>query len=371
MIMESAQSENLGIHDKCKQVIMFHNNLIKFLKTLKRTLPETSQLITDTVNYYKSVSRAAYIKETHQLLDQHIKYITENDFGIFTDDYAVGPRYLLPPRCDFRLIWDIIEQAMPDSAEAELTMTTIFKHLQALYVNCNVALAQIGIFNTNLEKQRQHLLNMLENLSIDDEVRKRIEEMKTEEAAGSMSLENLASMLGEDNIIVKIAQDIANEMDLGIDNVDNPVEALTSLFANDGKKIKELIVTLGDKLEKRIASGEIDTNKFMSDAKKATEKLSSNPIFNTLVQSAGLNRGKIIDIYSSLSSDDQSKYENLPELLNKDASNLSDGEREIVASFLKEHMVTQSDVPDPELSADGTMPVTKPKTKVKPKPKRR
>lgn len=353
---------DLSIHDKCKQVIMFHNNLIKFLKTLKRTLPETGDQITVAVNYYKTVSRAVYIKEVHSLLDPLIKYIAENDSGIFTDDYATGPRYFLP-HFDFRAVWETIEKNVAGD-EAEAIRVTIFKHIQALYINCNVALTQIGVFDRNVEKQKQHLMNMLENLRVDDEVRKRIEEMKEGDAEGDFNLDKIASMIGEDNIVLKIARDIANEMDLGLDNVDNPVEAITSLFANGGKKMRELIVTLGDKLEKKIASEEIDSDKFMADAKKASERLESNPIFGSIMKGVGNSMqklNKVNEVYSGLGPDDQTKYECIPELLQKKSEELTEDEKDLLESFAKEHLSGPEPEPSPAPTATSKNKKKKPK----------
>jgi len=368
---QAPSSAIMGMHDKCKQVIMFHNNLIKFLKTLKRTLPECSGLITNTVTYYKSVSRSEFIKETNELMEPHIKYISENDSGIFSDDYALGPRLLLP-KLDFRKVWEVIEQDedfQEDSELREATEISIFKHLQALYVSTNVALQQIGVFDRNMEKQKQHLMNMLDNLRVDDEVKKRIEEMKTEEAEANkngdgMGMEKLASLLGEDNFVFQIAKDIADELDLGNDDVSDPVSAITSLFADGGRKIQELIVTVGDKLEEKIESGEVDKERLIADAKKVKQKLDGVvgkiPGLDEMMKSNGLVE-QFQASYDMLSPEEQEEHNDIPDLLQKPLTDWTDEEKARLDEFAK---VAFKEVP--EESLDDDMP-PKPKTKTKSK----
>lgn len=254
---------------------MFHNTLCKFWKSLKQVLPESAPVIKQAAEYYKSHERIDYLRETKQLLDPHMKYISQNDPGIFSDDYSASERFLLPSM-DFRLIWNMTEQTedfIKDKELRESTQHSIFKHLQHLYLRLNLALDQIGVFDMNLEKQKQFLLNMLENLKIDEEVKQKIDEMKAaeaeEETESKFNLGDLGQLLGDDNLLVKIAEDITKDLDLGIDDIDNPVEAIMSLF--EGNRLQDLIVSVGDKITEKIESGEVDQAKIISDAQKMSK----------------------------------------------------------------------------------------------------
>ena len=103
---EQVDMENT-MHDKCKNVVAFHNNLSKFFKSLKGVLPEYVETIRESIKYYKSISRSSYLEECEALLKPHIEHISQYDDGIFTDDYKEGPRYLLP-QMDFREIWGLL-----------------------------------------------------------------------------------------------------------------------------------------------------------------------------------------------------------------------------------------------------------------------
>jgi hypothetical protein len=253
------------MHDKCKNVIIFHNNLCKFFKSLKGVLPEYVDTIRECIAYYKSCARSSYLKECEGLITPHISYISQYDYGILTDDYARGPRYLLP-KMDFREIWNILdsEDFQEDTVFLEKTKKSIFNHIQTIYVSIQMAMTQIGIFDRNMEKQKVFLMNMLENLQMDDKIKERIEQMKLEEAeaaakgqSGNM-LNGIAELLGgEDNFIYQLAKEVADELDMGNDDINDPVSAITGLFADGGRKIRELIVTVGDRIEQKVESGEI------------------------------------------------------------------------------------------------------------------
>jgi hypothetical protein len=334
-----------SMHDKCKQVILFHNNLCNFFKALKGVLPECSTHLKQTISKYKQVPRVDYITHLKSLMEPHIKYISEYDEGIFTDDYKPGGFELLPD-LNFRVVWELLNSADFDDELRASTKTKVFNHLQTLYISACMGLEQIGAFNKNMEKQKTMLMNMIENLKIGDEVKKRMEEMKqTEEEAASKSgsglgalgglgglagllgsgsgagglpdLDKISDLFGEDNFVFQIAKDIVSELDMGSDELDGPMESIMSLFANNGKKIQDLIIKVGDKLESKLASGEIDKERLFKDAQKMKDKLSTvAPGLSDMINDSGLNM-PIQKHYESMSPEDQELYSDIPGILEK------------------------------------------------------
>lgn len=322
------------MHDKCKSVIVFHNNLSKFFKALKGVLPEYVGTIRSCISYYKSVSRVTYLQEVQTLLDPHIKHISQYDNGIFTDDYSVGPRYLLP-KMDFREIWLLLdkedEEFEDDVTFRTKTKKTIFNHIQSIYVSVHMALNQITVFNKNIEKQKTFLMEMLENLQLDDTIKARIEEMKAEEmkaeeaktnkSSGGFSLDKLGDMFGQDNFVFQLAKDVAEELEIGGDNIENPVEAITALFADNGRKLQDLIVAVGDKIEQKVQSGAIDKNKLLADAKTMKDKLEGFmgkiPGLEDMVNNNGMVN-QLADMYDKLAINEQERYSYVPALLQRD-----------------------------------------------------
>ena len=346
-----------SMHDKCKQVILFHNNLCNFFKALKGVLPECSTILKPTIAKYKQVTRVEYVAQLKTLMEPHVKYISEYDEGIFTDDYRPGGFELLP-ELNFKQVWDLLDAADFDEELLKSTKTKIFNHLQTLYISASMALEQIGSFNKNMEKQKSLLMNMIENLKIGDEVKKRMEEMKkSEEDAAAKSkggslpgLDGLAGLLGgagglgglgggslpdfdkiselfgEDNFVFQLAKDIVSELDMGNDELDGPMESIMSLFANNGKKIQDLIIKVGDRLESKLASGEIDKERLFKEAQQMKDKLSTvAPGLSEMMNDKGLSE-PIKQHYESLSEADKELYSDIPGILEKTFSERTEAE---------------------------------------------
>ena len=338
-------SDVKNLHDKCKSVIVFHNNLTKFFKSLKGVLPECVEDIRKSIRYYKSVSRADYIQELHSLMNPHIKYISEYDDGIFTDDYEEGPRYLIP-KMDFRIIWNHINN-FDEELQAK-TKKTVFNHLQSIYVSIQMALEQISTFDKNVEKQKEFLMDMLENLQLDDKIKEKIENMKAqeeEENSSSFDLGKIGDMLGEDNFVYQLAKDITEELDIGgATDIENPVEAITSLFADNGKKLQELIVTVGDKIESKVQSGEINKEKLVSDAQAMKDKIEGFmgkiPGLEEIMNNNGLIE-QFMSEFNNLSEEEQKKFNYIPSLLEKNLIECNDEEKAKFDNFAK-HIMEQN-----------------------------
>src|SRR3989338_8413017 len=96
------------IHDKCKQVIVFHNHLVQFFQNLKEVFPDMKKDIKTSIKLYRDTERKQYIVDLHERLKPHISYITEYDEGLFSDDYSHGALELLP-HVDFKHLWTIID----------------------------------------------------------------------------------------------------------------------------------------------------------------------------------------------------------------------------------------------------------------------
>jgi hypothetical protein len=340
-------SESLeSIHDKCKQVILFHNNLSKFFKALKGVLPESAPILKLAIANYKSMPRVTYIEALKSLMEPHMKYVSQYDEGVFTDDYKKGELTLIPCM-DFRKVWDLINAPSFDDTIRSGTKKSVFNHLQTIYISANMALDQIGAFNKNMEKQKALLMNMIENLKLGDEVKKRMEELKTEEEQkaakdskgglfgsvpglsgllkgdglsglmGGEGLGDLKDLFGDDNFVFQLAKDIVDELDMGSEEIDGPMSSIMNLFANNGSKIQELIVKVGDKLEQKLATGEIDRSKLMKDAQKMKDKLATvAPGLSDMIGENGFN-APFKAHYDSMSAEDKELFVDVLDILNK------------------------------------------------------
>jgi hypothetical protein len=137
-------------------------------------------------------------------------------------------------------------------------------------------------------------------------------------AGGGMpDFDKISELFGEDNFVFQLAKDIVGELDMGTDELEGPMESIMSLFANDGKKIQDLIVKVGDRLERKIASGEIDKERLFKDAQQMKDKLSSvAPGLSEMMNVSSFDV-PIKQHYESLSEEDKQKYPDIPGILEK------------------------------------------------------
>lgn len=358
-----------NMHDKCKQVIMAHNNLSKFFKALKGLLPECSATVKEAIAHYKGCTRLQYLTEVQKLLQPHIEYISQYDEALFMDEYVSGPLYLLP-RIDFKVIWHLLEteeEFTEDEALQRSSKKTIFNHMQTIYVSTEMALNQISVFNRNVEKQRQFLMDMLGNLKLDDSLKERVEQLKAAEKAAEgesgFSLGKLADVFGEDNFIYQLAQDIAKELDLGNDDIENPVDAITGLFANGGKKIRELIVMVTDKVEDKVRNGEIDRDKLMADARKVKDKIKGCvPGLDKMFRSSGMTETYKAK-WDGLSDERKQYFTDIPELLERGLLDWTEEENDRFTEFtaeLGESWAPPAEEPMPDTETEAPKAAPKP-----------
>jgi len=280
--MSSHKENNKNdLHDKCKQVVVFHNHLYAFFDSLIKSFPEFKRDIAKCLKHYKESDRYIYITKTLKLMEPHVKKFSQYDEGIFSNDYCKDALKLVPG-LDVKKIFHLInDSAGYDKKEIMETKKNIFNHLQSIYISGQLAVNQINKFNTAMDKQKTMLMDMLKNLNLDATLREKVEklaadEKATESVAGSgFDINKLGELLGEDNFIFQLAKDVANEINLGNEDLSNPVDAINILFSNNGQRLQELIVTVGEKIEQKVRSGEIDQAKLYEHAQNMKEKLHS------------------------------------------------------------------------------------------------
>lgn len=327
-----------SVHDQCKRVVEFHNHLTRFLSVLKKTMPEMTKRVSKCYKYYKSVPREKYIKSVIELMQPHIKHISEYDEGIFSDDYKTGKLCFIVG-LDFKQVFNIIES---DDFEDELRDSTkkhIFNHLQSIYVSAELAVRQVTDFNAAMVKQKEFLINMLKNVNLDEQLKEKLEKIANEESDesgfGMDSLKQISEIFDEDNFISKLAKDVTEELELG-NGRDNPVESITDLFANNGEKLQELLIKIGDKIEEKIQTGEITQEQLVDEAtkmkNKVTDAVGDLPI---PMPSSETDPRKFYEAeYQKLDNESQEKYAGLAAVVEKDNETWSEDETNQFQEFV-------------------------------------
>ena len=325
---------NNSMHDQCKRVVEFHNHLTRFLSVLKKTIPEMTKRVSKCYRYYKSVPREKYIKKVIELMQPHIKHISEYDEGIFSNDYRTGKLCFIVG-LDFKQIFNIIESYDFDDELRDSTKKHIFNHLQSIYVSAELAVRQVTDFNAAMVKQKEFLINMLKNVNLDEQLKEKLEKIASEEAVGDGSgfgmdsLKKISEIFGEDNFISKLAKDVTDELELG-NGCDNPVESITDLFANNGEKLQELLIKIGDKIEEKVQKGEITQEQLVEEATKmknrVTDAVGDLPISMDMPSPETDPKKFYESEYPKLDEEAQAKYAPVKNVVEKDHETWSEEE---------------------------------------------
>lgn len=313
--------------NECAQVIAFNNNFVQLCKDLLGAFPEQAKNIKDCAREYNSLKKSKktseFLKTVIDLLGPHISKVSQYDDNIFSDDYQEGPLTLLP-HIDFKRIWQIIESDDFESENVAKTKKTIYNYLQVLYICATQSIAQMEQVKTGLDKQKDFLMNMLKNLDLEERLQGRVDEILEEEEGDTVDvIAKISEIFGEDNLLVSVIKEVIEEVNLGND-LNHPVDAITKLMANNGRKLDELIVTLKDKLQKKIKDKGLTPEDIKKDIMKVkdrmTEMISENPELSHL---KGMMSGEaqmesfMTDHFETLSPEDKERFSGIRDIMKK------------------------------------------------------
>jgi len=193
---------------------------------------------------------------------------------IFAENSMVNTEFL--PGISFKYLWSC------DISEA--TRTTIWKYLQL------IILAIVGCVNN--KEAFGDTSKIFDSISEDDFRRKLQETMEgmqnifqnkdgvdmnnipsAEDIHGHIS-GMLNGKLG--NLAREIAEETAEDLDIDMENVTDMKDVFQNLFKNPGK-LMGLVKNVGEKLDSRIKSGEINQSELLSEATEMMNKMKNTP----------------------------------------------------------------------------------------------
>jgi len=307
----------------------------------------------------------------------HIKYISQYDEGIFSNDYSKEALKLLPG-LDMKKIMQFINESDDyTTEECAKTKKNIFNHLQSIYIVAELASSQMNKFNEAMDKQKDMMINMLKNLNLDERLKARVEEItkeeEEEENKNSMStdemMKKLGEVLGEDNFVFQLAKDVAEEINMGKDG-DTPVDAINMLFANNGQRLQELIVTITEKIQDRVDRGEITPEQLVEHASQMKERLKK--VMGDIPEISKMNDPTQLtqlfsESYEKLSQQEQKEYKDIKELLAKPMGIWNDDEKKRFDEFAKVVFSKQAEQAAEEVVGTATETVIE-KNQEKPAP---
>lgn len=251
----------------------FNYYLSTFLNELMVVFPEYNEQLSndykDIIENKSNNSSDLYVKEYMSLSANISKQLAQKDDSIFKSSTELK----LLRNLDFRNLWakDINEK----------TRSNIWKYLQTLYV---IGQKIIGDDNeidnliknfTNLEtnSENENKIN-LENMTNDmTEMLKNMSSLEQDPNSANNTTEDEMSNLFEGGIISDIAKELTNELNLDnldIGNPSNMNEAFSNLMGGGGggNNFFNLVTKVGEKIQNKVQSGQINQGDLMSEATK-------------------------------------------------------------------------------------------------------
>lgn len=261
--------------------IQFNNYLVEFIQKLREILPEDDQFkrsLNKYYNYYKKRTekgeRVEFIHEFVGYVAKYSKEISTFDENLFSEEpsYYPGKPIQLMKGLDFKLLWKL--ESLTDKSKE-----SIWRYLRTLYIIGTYVLKETDRYSDLLKKQKQIIQSITQSLKLEQKIKDEAarldeEERKALEASG-FNLGSLQELFGENNIITEMAIEIAKDLNLSQDTFSNPLDAIRVLFGQDGNKLQDIVVKVGNKLQEKIAAGRISEEQLFGDAKRMNEKLSS------------------------------------------------------------------------------------------------
>ena len=303
------------IFNNCDAVMFFKQNIEIFYNKLLENLPEFKKDILKSFKYYKNEDINAYIEKIIKNIEPHIKFISQYDEGIFSNDYSKKELKFIPG-INFTKIYRFINDNIGDnennySEEAAInTKKTIFTFLQSIYLSGQIALSKINNYNEVLNKQKDFFKSMFNNLNLDEKIKEKLQELEGKEDTedtgntnkkgklnGIFELlkklqelytsgvfnETFGDLLKDIEPLLNISKDIMKEINEDNKNTDN-------ISNNFKTKIQKIIKSFIVKLKQKIASGEITKDKFEANIKKSINKIRQViPNFDEIIKSFGFN----------------------------------------------------------------------------------
>ena len=204
---------------------------------------------------------------------------------IFKEDSAVNTEFL--PGISFKYLWncDISDK----------TKETIWKYLQLILLSIIGSVKDQSAFGDTaklfesinedeFKDKLQETLEKMQNLFEKDDTAEG-EKAETTGATGGMNMpsadeihSHINGMLGGKlgDLAREIAEETAGNLNIDMENVSDVKGVFQNLFKNPGK-LMNLVKSVGDKLDTKIKSGEINQSELMAEASEIMNKMKDMP----------------------------------------------------------------------------------------------
>ena len=262
------------------------NTFPEYLPIINRWWKTKEDILTEEeiISDRKQKINAIFTHCIHVFPERFFDILYQN-VEIFKEDSAVNTEFL--PGISFKYLWncDISDK----------TKETIWKYLQLILLSIIGSVKDQSAFGDTaklfesinedeFKDKLQETLEKMQNLFEKDETAEG-EKAETTGATGGMNMpsadeihSHINGMLGGKlgDLAREIAEETAGNLNIDMDNVTDVKGVFQNLFKNPGK-LMSLVKNVGDKLDTKIKSGEINQSELMAEASEIMGKMKDMP----------------------------------------------------------------------------------------------
>jgi hypothetical protein len=276
----------------------FNNCLVEFLKVISSNYPNQKDNINKVYEYENDEEKINLrLKDVETHLDSFLKNCNGKGDDISSKNEIIfGKDNILLDGINFYEIWN--DEKLDDKQREN-----IWKYLHSLYLHAyeyhsekdiRTLLKELKKLSKSKEEdlteEERTFLNIIECLTIEKKVEKNKDKDNDEsdddnESSGfnindiKDTFETMQNELFEGQIGT-LAKEIADEIDINKLKLDNPMSILKSVVNgsfdenNDESGVSSLVKNISNKVQSKLATGELDENKLYEEAKTVINKFS-------------------------------------------------------------------------------------------------
>ena len=260
----------------------FNTIINDFTKDLLITFPECVTLISLWWYDENSTDEEDKVVKTKSVFNHCLKFYPERFFDIlnknediFKTDSTVSTEFL--PYIIFKHLWKC--------EITENTKNSIWKYLQLILfsiinsVKDNTSFGDTAnLFNSidehDFKNKLQDALSNVQDTFTNNDANSDTSSLPSADDIHSHMNGMLNGKLGD--LAKEIAEETAASLDIDFNNINGIQDVIQSLFKNPAK-LMNMVKTVGDKLDTRIKSGDIDQTELMSEATDMMSKMKNMP----------------------------------------------------------------------------------------------
>lgn len=251
-----------------KQLTQFYKVMNEFLKDLLIPFPEYELIIKKWWNFEEFVTdkvTEVYEHLKKLMMNQFMDILNQNT-DIFDLNSSTRTDFL--PQIEFKHLWNC--------ELSDKTREMIWKYLQLILIT-------IIHVNSNCEENMDNVLKQMDTEEIRTKLNEAVENMKNLfQSSEKDSMNDFQNQM--DTLLNGKLGDLAKEMahdtfkDLDIDP-DNPLKMWDTLF-KDSSQLNNLIKNIGDKLNNKMESGEVNEEDLMKESVNLFSQMKNIPGLN-------------------------------------------------------------------------------------------